>query len=235
MGTRSPSHEIVLINPNASARTTAMMTAIAQQALQHNPCLSARVIGITAGRDAEMITTPEALAESEFHVVAAADRYLHTPERGKIDAFIVAAFGDPGVAAVEQRLGVPTIGLAQASVAEALRERRRFGIATTTPALTGSIRARVAELGAASSFTGTRITPGDARALLADPDTMLSLLRAAATECVELDGAEAVIIGGGPLGEAAESLRMMLGIPIIEPIPAACQLACELTSRAPAR
>lgn len=42
-------------------------------------------------------------------------------------------------------------------------------------------------------------------------------------ECIELDGAEAVIIGGGPLGQAAEQLQPMFDTPIIAPIPCAME------------
>ena len=47
--------------------------------------------------------------------------------------------------------------------------------------------------------------------------------------CV-MDGAEAVVIGGGPLGEAAEQLRPMFDIPIISPISSAVELMLKALS-----
>jgi Asp/Glu/hydantoin racemase len=40
-------------------------------------------------------------------------------------------------------------------------------------------------------------------------------------ECFEIDHAETVIIGGGPLGQAAIALARSFSRPIIAPIPAA--------------
>jgi Asp/Glu/hydantoin racemase len=41
--------------------------------------------------------------------------------------------------------------------------------------------------------------------------------------CFDDDGADAVIIGGGPLGQAAEQLAGTLQRPLIAPIPAAAR------------
>jgi Asp/Glu/hydantoin racemase len=98
---------------------------------------------------------------------------------------------------------------------------RRFGVATTTPGLVASIDARAAELGLARLYSGTRLTSGDPLKLAADPDRLVEALRQAVSACIELDKAEAVIIGGGPLGNAATALRPMFSIPVIAPIPEA--------------
>jgi allantoin racemase len=42
-------------------------------------------------------------------------------------------------------------------------------------------------------------------------------------ECMDLDGARAVIIGGGPLAEAAESLRERFTFPVLSPIRSAME------------
>ena len=56
-----------------------------------------------------------------------------------------------------------------------------------------------------------------------DNERLRSELAAAVRQCIE-DGAEAVVIGGGPLGEAAEYLRTQFDIPIIAPIGSAVDL-----------
>ena len=50
---------------------------------------------------------------------------------------------------------------------------------------------------------------------------MRDALADAVRHCINDDGAEAVIIGGGPLGEAARELAPMFSIPIVAPISAA--------------
>ena len=54
----------------------------------------------------------------------------------------------------------------------------------------------------------------------------------AATECFDLDGAAAVIIGGGPLSGAARTLREQFGRGIVEPVPAAVRRALMVLSEA---
>ena len=105
---------------------------------------------------------------------------------------------------------------------------RRFGVATTTPGLVASIDARAAELGLAHLYTGTRFTSGDPLKLSADPEQLVYALRLAVSDCIQLDKAEAVIIGGGPLGNAATALAPMFSVPVIAPIPEAVHRVMEI-------
>ena len=59
---------------------------------------------------------------------------------------------------------------------------------------------------------------------MADPQALAAALEAACWEAIDA-GARAVVIGGGPLGEAAEALSGRLAVPVIAPIPAAMRLA----------
>ncbi len=49
--------------------------------------------------------------------------------------------------------------------------------------------------------------------------------------CIAQDGAEEVIIGGGPLGEAARELQPMFTVPVIAPIPSAVSRIIRLVSQ----
>ena len=104
---------------------------------------------------------------------------------------------------------------------EAAHGSRRFGVATVTPELVAAIDGRAAQLGLGAYYTGIRLTEGDPRALAADPKALEEALAGAVLQCIEEDGAQSVIIGGGPLGEAAMGLTGRFGVPVIAPIPAA--------------
>ncbi|WP_316238624.1 aspartate/glutamate racemase family protein [Bradyrhizobium sp. SZCCHNR1015] len=213
---------ILLINPNSSAATTAMMVSIAAA------CCAGRaeVVGATATRAPAMITDGMALAASAAEVVEIA-----LAHRDGCDGVIVAAFGDPGAAEI-RALGVrPVVGIGEASMRTAAEGGRRFGVATVTPALVASIAALADGLGLAAEFTGVRLTEGDPVALAADPARLVDALAAATRACIEADGAEAVIIGGGPLAQAADQLQPQFSVPIIKPIAAAVeQLLCQLSA-----
>jgi allantoin racemase len=203
---------ILLINPNSSQATTAMMVRIAQAASPDG----VEILGATAEHSVPMIVDPTALAASAPEVVEVGMRL-----GSGMSGIIISAFGDPGIAELRRQTTIPVVGIAEAAMLAASDNDRRFGIATTTPGLTTSINARAEELGVGRLYTGIRLTSGDPLKLAADPDRMTEALRLAVTECIEHDKAEAVIIGGGPLGNAAIALTPMFSIPVIAPIPAA--------------
>jgi len=213
---------ILLINPNSSAATTAMMAGIAQAAAAG----ACEITGATARRAPPMIVEPDALAAAADEVVEMA-----VSNDGRYDGFIVAAFGDPGLAEVQERCRTPAVGIAESAFREASAGGRRFGIATTTPALKTAIDQRVALLGLSAQYTGLRITSEDPMELVKDKDRLRGALADAVRHCISEDGAEAVIIGGGPLGEAARELKPMFSIPIVPPIPAAIRAILAILAR----
>lgn len=201
---------VLLINPNTSQATTQMMLEIARSSLGG----PAEIRALTARSGVPMIVN-----EADLRAAADAVGALDVGDAGGV---IVAAFGDPGVEALRHRLAVPVVGIGEAAMCEAALHGR-FGIATTTPALAASIGKRVREQGLEAAFTGVRFTPGDPWLLGQDPDALEATLAAAVQACAEDDGAQAVVIGGGPLGRAAQALSLRFAIPVIGPIPAACR------------
>jgi Asp/Glu/hydantoin racemase len=137
---------------------------------------------------------------------------------------IISAFGDPGLDLVRAASAVPVVGICEASMLEAGAGGRRFGVATVTPELAVPIDRRAYNLGLSSIYTGIRLTDGEPRALATAPRALEEALALAVQRCIDEDGAEAVIIGGGPLGQAAIALASRFSVPIIAPIPAAVRL-----------
>jgi Asp/Glu/hydantoin racemase len=134
---------------------------------------------------------------------------------------IVSAYGDPGVALLRQAgAATPVVGICEASMLDAAEGGRRFGVATVTPDLVDAIDAKARELGLGDLYTGVCLTPGDPRELASDPQALEEALARAVVACID-KGAQAVIIGGGPLGQAAVSLAPRFEVPVIAPITAA--------------
>lgn len=202
---------LALVNPNTDSAVTQAMCAIAART-------GAAIAGFTAPFGAPLITNEAALAEAAEAVLALA------PELGGFDGVIVAAYGDPGLETLRARLSIPVIGIAEAAMLAAGMGGRRFAVATTTPDLRHAIAAG-ARRGGHTGFAGVWLTPDDPVALMADPARLVPALRAACEAAIAEGGAEAVIIGGGPLAKAAETLRGCLPVPIIAPIPEVTRLA----------
>ena len=206
--------KLALINPNTSSEITRTMVDIAAEAA--GPAVE--VIGYTAGFGAPLITEPTSLAVAARAVAAMA----HSLDEA--DAVIVAAFGDPGLDALRSTLAVPVTGIAEAGMAEAARGGRRFAVVTTTPGLRDRIAETAARYGL-RHFAGTWTTDGDPVALTADPPALEAALAASVEQAIREGGAEAIVIGGGPLATAARSLLATSPVPLVEPVPAAVRLS----------
>lgn len=209
---------ILLINPNSSVATSRMMREIAQRAAGPRPA----VVEATAGRSPSMIVTAAELEASAAEVVEIGTAHLAAhPDCAGI---IVSAFGDPGLEALKDRVSVPVVGICEASMRAAGQGGRRFAVATVTPDLVACIAAAAAHQGLAAQFTGTRVSGGNARALAQDATRLVAVLGDLVRTCISEDGAQAVIIGGGPLGEAAETLQPLFSVPVLAPIRCAVDL-----------
>ncbi|MDX3970704.1 MAG: aspartate/glutamate racemase family protein [Bradyrhizobium sp.] len=212
---------ILLINPNSLEATTTMIVAIAKSAAADG----FDIAGATATRAPTMIVSADALeaAAPEVEEIARA-------RSGECDGIIVAAFGDPGLARIKATMKLPAVGIGESSMLEAAENGRRFGVATTTPLLKAKIDALPDALGLRSHYTGTRFTEGDPHELMRDPSLLRTALAGAVEACIAQDGAEAVIIGGGPLGEAARELQPIFTVPVIAPITSAVRRIIRLVA-----
>lgn len=213
---------ILLINPNSSEDTSDMMHAIALTSAAGR--LSVKTV--TARRAPGMIVTPGQLAASATEVVE-----LGIAHGRDCAGIIVSAFGDPGLAELRRNVAVPVVGICEASMIEASQGARAFAVATSTPDLIEAIGQRAHDLGLAHLYRGIRCTQGDPVALASDPALLTKALAGAVQACIFEDGAEAVIIGGGPLGQAAEKLRPLFDQPVLGPIPCAVERIIGLISK----
>ncbi|WAP68301.1 aspartate/glutamate racemase family protein [Jiella pelagia] len=214
---------VYLLNPNSSHETTEAMTAIARN---EAPGLS--ITGLTAPFGPSMIVDEAGLGTGARAVEAMARGLTET---GDVDAIIVAAFGDPGIAAVRAGLpGLPATGIGEASFAEAARDGQRFAVVTTTPELVAAIAERVRLAGHSDRFLGTVLTEGDPEALLTSCEALEAALEEACRRARDDLAAEVIIIGGGPLAEAADALGRRLSIPIVAPVRAAARRIVETLS-----
>ncbi|GAB4061102.1 aspartate/glutamate racemase family protein [Uliginosibacterium sediminicola] len=212
---------IALLNPNTNDDTTQMMLGIAQQALL--PASRVLIEGRTAPRGQSLIVNEPALAEAaqvvqEYGPQVAAEGF---------DALIVAAFGDPGLTALREQLAIPVTGIAEAGIAEAAAGGRRYSIVSTTPELRNSLQYLAGRYGHADSLVSIRITRGEVQRVMQDPLRMAEALLDSCRDAIELDGAEAIVIGGGPLASAARAIAALLGVPVIEPVVAAVRLSLQ--------
>lgn len=221
---------LVVVNPNTSEATTRLLVTAARAAVGEGD--DVEIVGVTVAEGPSIITSPSALAAAAGLVVEAA---REAAARLDPSALIVAAFGDPGAAGAAIATGLPVIGIGGAAVRSASAGGRRFAIATTTAQLEPALRELVDAEGALAEYAGCFLTESAAEEL-EDPERLLAELRAALLRA-RAAGAEAVVIGGGPLSAAAAGLAEEFRgrIPVIEPVRAAVGEALAVRAGATAR
>jgi allantoin racemase len=213
-------YRIALLNPNTSVISTELMLRSARRGLP--PMV--RVEGRTVPHGHAFISTPAALAEAAEGIVGPA---LAAVQGEGFDALIVAGFGDPGLMALRAQLDVPVTGLGEAAILEAAQGGRPYAIVTVTPELHSSLRAAAHTWAPAAPLVAIRYTSGPLGEVLHTPQSLEDALHAACRKAVDIDHAEAIVIGGGPLAQAAQALAARLRVPVIDPVAAAVCLACQ--------
>lgn len=208
---------LVLVNPNTDPAVTETMLLIARSQLPAHVSLD----GVTAPFGSRLIVNPEGLSVASRAVASLASSLAARA----YDGVVVSAFGDPGLEELRSVLDCPVTGLAEASMARAAQNGRRFCVVTTTPDLAEAITATACRYGHGTNFVGTFCTPGEPAILMHDPVRLEDQLFQTCETVLARQGVEAIVIGGGPLAVAARALAGRLPVLLIEPIREAMMLA----------
>lgn len=211
---------IVLINPNSNSKATSSMTELAQQEVAGR----ANVEGVSNENAPALLTTPEDMEKASSGVVALG---MEAAANDQVAALIVSAFSDPGLPELRASVSIPVFGIGEEVFHEAARDDRPFGIVTVTPdeKLLASFKQKADELGYGHLYRGVQVTPGDPMELVASADKLDAALATAVQASIDKDGAEAVIMGGGPLSASAVRLQPRFEVPLLVAVNAAARAA----------
>lgn len=210
---------IALLNPNTDTRATELMLDSARPALS----AGATIEGRTAPRGELMIVNERALHAAAPGIV---EMGLQAQADG-FDALIVSGFGDPGLEALRATVSVPVLGIAEAGIAAAGAAGRRYSIVTVTHELHDSLRMSTERYGFQQNLASIRFTQGEPLGLVQDAQHLQDALLQTCQSAMHDDGAQAIVIGGGPLARAANAIALQLPIPVIEPVAAAVRQICR--------
>lgn len=199
--------KLLLLNGNTDAAITARLAEAARVFAPHE------VVPMTARFGARYIATRAAAAIAAHAVLDALAEAIGRDNPQGFDAAIIACFGDPGLDAAREMLPIPVLGLADASIAAALR------LAPTVSLLTGG----AAWVPMLREFAWTRghgpdrvriaaVAPtGDM--ILREPDRALALLAEAARAEIAAGAGCIVLSGAGLVGLAP---RLRLAVPVLD-------------------
>lgn len=212
---------ILLVNPNMTVAMTDTMTAIAQDVAGDR----AEVVPLTAEKG-----FPYIASRAEAQIAGGIALEMIAENLDGIDAVVLAAFGDPGLAAARELFDLPMVGMAEAAVMSAAMLGERFSVVTFTPLMARWYADSIADTGLGSRFAGVR-TPSlrEVNVLQVAADLRSDLV-ALAKAAVDEDKADVIILGGAPLAGLAPLIASEVPAIVIDPIAAATAQAIALAS-----
>ncbi|ART62877.1 aspartate/glutamate racemase family protein [Kushneria marisflavi] len=207
---------ICVINPNTS---TAMSEGIATSARR-----------VSRG-DILMLTSRHGPASLEGHfdeaiaVPGLLERIIET-EQGetRVDGYLIACFGDPGLAAAREVASVPVMGVAEAGMQMATMVARRFSVVTTLGRTLPIAERLLHEYGKRERCAGLHACELPVAAFESDDDSVYETLLAACREALSTDDSDAILLGCAGMSELAERLGEALGVPVIDGVTAGVAL-----------
>lgn len=207
---------ILVINPNTNPAVTERMRIVGESVISHGT---------------EILTVnPET---GPFGIESAADRVAAEPNvismikegsnRG-FGAFVLACFDDIGLGAARGLVKGPVVGSCEAGIGIARTLARRFSIITTYASAVPTINGLMRRYGVLDIATvrAAGITVAEAAA---DGNEDNRDLLDAVHGAIEIDQAEAILLGSGGLTGRAASLSRQFRIPVIDGTAAAIKFA----------
>lgn len=211
--------KILLVNPNITEAVTAVMLEEARRIAAPGT----EVVSATARFGALYIENRAEAAIASHAVLDALARHA-----GGCDAVIVSAFGDPGAGAAKELMPMPVVGITEAALLTAWTLGRRFAIVCMTERLRAWYLECVAELGLASRLAAVRALDVPVPDIATARDDLAEPLLALCGRAVDADGAEVVILGGGPLAGLAHRIAAQVPVPLLEGVTCAVPFAESL-------
>lgn len=212
---------ILLLNPNMTVEMTQTMTGVARRVAGDR----AEIVPMTADRG-----FPYIASRAEAQIAGGIALEMIAENLDGIDAVVIAAFGDPGLAGARDLFDLPVVGMAEAAVMSSAMLGERFSVVTFSPFMSRWYEDCINDTGLSSRFAGVRTPESrDVNVSRAAVDLRGDLIELART-AVRVDGADVIILGGAPLAGLAPDIAGEVPAVVVDPIAAATAQAIALAS-----
>ncbi|MDI6894705.1 MAG: aspartate/glutamate racemase family protein [Bacillota bacterium] len=170
--------------------------------------------------------------DSAYHQVLVAPHLVEEvarAEREGCDAVAVDCPGDAVLRALKEAVRIPVVGVAEAGILYALALGDRFSVLSSLPETARMIEESIRARGLRERLASVRAVsvPG---AEQGNHDRAAKALLAAARQAIAEDGADVVVLGHAGTPSLARGLAAELPVPVVDPAPAAIELARSLVS-----
>lgn len=215
---------ILLVNPNV---TEAVTEVIAQEARR---CASA---GTTIQSATAPFGTQYIANRAEAAIAGHAVLDAIASHQVGCDAAIIAAFGDPGLAAAKELFDIPVVGITEAALLTAWMLGRRIAIVCMTARLRTWYQECAAEHGLDSRLVSVRALEHPPQDISKAREQATEQMIALCNDAVNQDDAEVIIVGGGPLAGLAHEIAHMVPVPTLDGVTCAVHMAQALVAISP--
>jgi Asp/Glu/hydantoin racemase len=203
--------KLLVMNPNITESVTRLIGEEARRAA-------------SPGTELTLLTAPFGVAYIETELEALIGGYASlisiSDNLGDHDAIVMAAFGDPGIAALREAFDRPVVGLTEAALIRAAELARRFSIIAISPRIGAWYRQVVEGYGYGERLASIRALDAPIRDIAGVQDEHAARLKGLCEAAIKEDAAEALILAGAPLAGLARRISG-LPVPLVDPIAAA--------------
>jgi Asp/Glu/hydantoin racemase len=211
---------ILLVNCNSTVAVTNRMVETASTVASPHTT----VTGATAS-GAAIVRSHFEFAESAVQTVLTLKQ--HAPGH---DAAIIGGFGDPGLKAARHEVDIPVVGLAEASMLMAHPLGGRYSIITFGQHNRIQMSDLARTYGLDQRLASVCIANINHSTLLSDPGQALDACIDAGKQALSQDGADVLILGGGPAAGMAPQMSALLDVPVLDSVMCAVKLAESLAA-----
>lgn len=216
--------KILLLNPNMTQAMTDNMATLARAAVGD----MAEIIPVTASRG-----FPYIASRSEAQIAGGLVLEMIAEHCDAVDAVVIAAFGDPGLAGARELFDLPVVGMAEASVMTAALLGDTFAVVTFSPLMTRWYEECVQATGLGGRFKGVHTSDASPVRLAEVQTDLRADLITLATTAATRHHADVIILGGAPLAGLAPKIASEVPAIVVDPIAAAVLQAVTLARMRP--
>jgi len=213
---------LLVVNPNTSASMT--------EAIGHAARKAAAGAGeVVARNPAHGPASIEGYFDEAFAVPGLIEEILRGEAEG-FEAFVIACFDDTGLEAARCAVAGPVIGIGEAAFHMASLISHRFSVVTTLSRSIAPIEANLAKYGLDRRCARVRACEVPVLALEDPASGARAKLSAEIRRAKDEDGCEAIVLGCAGMADLALSLSQEHGLPVVDGVACAVQLARSLTA-----
>ena len=201
--------KILVINPNSSEKMTASVCSVLKRVKRSDTQL---MVVRTVGAPPAIQSASDIAQTVPFML-----ELVRKANRENYDAVILACFSDPGLEAAREQSDILVMGIEETALHVAAMLGHKYTILTPLSKRIPSKEQDVCRFRAESSMASVRALNLTVTETEADPIRTKARILEIATEAVEEDGAEVIILGCAGMTGYANSVQDKLGIVVLDP------------------